>query len=261
MANETVSLKQTIKNFHDYILDKSEMITQQVVGQDMAFKHERLGVYYEGYVLRLIEVLEKNYIVLKALVGEEFFEKLSRDYIRSYPSNHFSVAYFGRHFGKFLSSYPEVEPVWVEIANFEWAMQLVIEAKDAPQLTFEDMSALNPEAWGNLVLIPHPSLQILPFYYPTPQLWQAIRHEKAHPAIERQEKPIHWLMWRFNRQAHFFSTTEEQLVMIQALNRGENFSEVCESLCKIMDEEKIINFAAQTLRQWITEGVFSEFKV
>jgi hypothetical protein len=261
MGHEIILLKDTIEHFHDYILDRSQVITQQVVGQNVEFKQERLTVYHEAYVLRLLEVLGKNYIGLKQLIGEALFEKLARDYVRTYPSHHFSVSYFGRHFSKFLAGRPGVKPLWVELAQFEWVMQLIIEAKDAPQLTFEDMKVLDPEAWANLILIPHPSLQIIPFFYPIPQLWQALRHDSKRPALKRHKKPVQWLMWRFNQQVFFFATNHEQYVMMQALERGENFSQVCEGLCKIMDEENIINFAAQTLRQWITEGVFSEFRV
>ncbi len=261
-TEEVVSLEDTIENFHDFILDRNQLIEQEIVGPDQAFKLARLNVYYEGYALRLLENLEKGFVGLKVLLGTEQFQKLGRDYLRSYPSNHFSIRYFGRHFAKFLASHDEVEPLYVEIAQFEWFLQDIIDAKDAPHLTFEDMAALSPDAWGNLILTTHPSFMTTTFFYPTPQIWQATQHTSEEaPSMLREEKPVHWLMWRFNHQSRFLAITDEQLAMIQAIQEGHNFSQVCEKLCEIMDEEQVINFAAQTLRQWITEGLFSEFRV
>lgn len=262
---KTTLLRDTVENFHDYILDKGNAIAEQIVGETPEFKQIRLNVYHEGYVLRLLEIMGKNYIVLKTLMGEELFEQVAYEYIRACPSQHFSVSYIGRHFSEFLANHLSdqqiIEPVWVEIAQFEWAMQLIIEGEDAPQLTFADMSALKPESWGDIVLLPHPSLKILPFHYATPTLWQAVRHDRERPALLRQEKPTQWLMWRFNRQVFFFATTFEQYTMMTALQQGETFSQVCERLCSLMSEDDVIHFAAQTLRQWIEEGVFTEFKL
>lgn len=253
-----ISLKDSIENFHAYILDKSEQIIHHITGPDEVFKRERLGVYYEGYFLRLLEILEKTFIVLRQLIGKEQFNQLGREYIRVYPSEHFSVRYFGRCFSNFLANHSEIDPTYVEMAAFEWSLEHVIDAKDAPQLTFEELAVLSPESWAELTLTTHPSLLIVSFSYPTPQLWQAVRHDKDRPAPQHTEQPVDWLMWRFNRKALFLAMSPEQRVMMQAIQNGENFSQVCEGLCAIMDEDKVIHFAAQTLRQWVEEGIFSE---
>src|SRR5262245_50886814 len=120
-------LKDTIANFHDYVLDKSEAIAGQIIGRDAESKRVRLNVYHDGYMLRLLEVLGKNYTALKILMGEAHFDRLAGDYVREYPSHHFSIGYAGRYFSQFLSSQPQIEPVWIEVADFEWKMQLIIE--------------------------------------------------------------------------------------------------------------------------------------
>lgn len=81
------------------------------------------------------------------------------------------------------------------------------------------------------------------------------------PVIERTEKPVYWLMWRFERQSYFCPTTDEQLWMMQALQAGKSFAEVCEGLCDWLEEDKVAPFAAETLRGWVSEGIFSEYKI
>lgn len=258
----TQSLRETIENFQNYILDKDDSsIEHNIMGADSTFKQTRLDVYHAAYALRLLDVLSMNFAMLKVFLGEELFEQLGRDYINSYPSNHFSVRFFGRHFSEFLTTHPEATPVFVELADFEWALSQTIDAKDAPQLTFEQMAALDPDAWANLKLTLHPSLRKLAYSYPTPKLWQALHAKTEHPALERQEKPISWIMWRFNLQSHFSAVSPEQLWMLEAMQSGQTFSDICAGLCEWLTEDKVVSFAAETLRQWITEGVFSEFEV
>lgn len=253
------SLRETIENFQAYILDKDSTIEDSVVGPDEEFRHTRLGVYYEAYSLRLLEILGRAFPAIKQLAGEELFEKLGREYLRDFPSHYFSVRYFGTHFKEFLANTPDIDPLWVEMARFEWALEDATDGKDAAQLTFEEMSTLNPESWGVLTLTTHPSVQMLPFFYPTPMLWQSLLREQEKPELTRQEEPTYWLLWRCNRQTFFRAMNAEQLWMMRAIQQGQTFSQVCEGLCELLEEEKVVPFAAETLRTWITEGVFSEF--
>jgi len=255
------AFQETIESFQDYILDKDQTIAQKITGESDDFKRVRLEVYHSSYSLRLLEILGKAFPGLRNYLGEEHFEQLCREYIHSYPSNHFSVRYFGRHFSKFLANHGKIDPIVVELAMFEWALEDAIDAPDAPQLTFDDLAALTPESWAALTLTTHPSLQIIPFSYETPAVWKALKDQETLPPIERHEQPVNWLMWRFNRQAYFRPTTKEQLWMMDAFRNGENFSDICTGLCEWLEEDKVISFAAETLRQWITEGIFSEFNV
>ena len=281
------SLRETQENFQTYILHRESAIENQVLGSNLDFKQTRLDVYREGYSLRLLEILNHVFPVLRNLAGEELFEKLGRDYIAEYPSNHFSVGRFGRHFSKFLSSHVPSEPKFAELAGFEWALDEVIDAPDAPHITFEDMAAIPPESWAGLRLLVHPSLQLLPLFYKNiPLFWQNnnpdhclkpcdtdqestespcndahAESESLQPELQYSIEPTTWLIWRFNLQAYYLSLSKEQLWMMQALRSGKCFAEVCEGLCEWLSEEQVTQFAAENLRNWIVEGLFSKIEV
>lgn len=252
------SFRETLEDFQAYILEKGANIEQEITGPDQDFKDTRLGVYQGGYFLRLLEALSKTFPALKTLTGEDLFEQIGEDYIRSFPSTHFSLRYMGQHFSQFLKD-TDADPMWSEMTAFEWALDNTLDAKDAPQLTFEEMALISPESWGELKFTTHPSLQILSLFYPIPPLWQHLIHAKEKPEINRQQKPTHWLVWRFNRQGYFRSMDENQLWMMNAIQAGNTFSEVCTGLCESLGEDAVVPFVAQTLRSWIEEGIFSEF--
>jgi hypothetical protein len=255
------SLRETIENFHAYIMEKSTDIEQEIIGLDQDFKDIRLGVYHEGYFLRLLEGLSRDFPAVKKLAGEEKFEELGCAYIRNFPSTHFSVRYVGQHFAKFLADNSELDPVWAEMAAFEWSLENATDAPDAPTVKFEEMATISPESWSVLKLQTHPSLEILPLSYPVPPLWQHLLQGAEKPALARQQKPTHWLIWRFDRKSYFRPMDDNQLWMMRAIQKGETFSDICTGLCVHLEEDKVIPFAAETLRTWIVEGVFSAFSV
>lgn len=258
-----MALQNTLNQFQAFILQDRAGIENEVVGVD-SIRQERLDVYYQGYFLRLMETLGRAFPVVKKLAGEELFDRIGREYIRRHPSHHFSIRFFGRHFSSFLAAHPEAQPVWSEVAAFEWVLGAVIDAADAPQLTLPQLAEaqLTAEAWSDLTLQPHPSVQLLPLHYPAVALWQAVQRDAAtHPTIERQEQPTHWLIWRFDLRSYFVSLSAEQLTMLRAIQAEQTFSEVCSELCTLLGEEQVVEFTSQTLRQWITEGVFSRFTI
>lgn len=255
------SLRITIENFHAYIMEKSTDIEEEIIGIDQDFKDTRLGVYHEGYFLRLLEGLSRDFPAVKKLAGETKFEELGCEYIRKFPSMHFSVRYVGQHFAKFLADNSALDPIWGEMAAFEGALENATDAKDAPAITFEEMAALSPESWSTLRFETHPSLAILPLSYAIPPLWQHLLQEGKKPALDREKTPKHWLIWRFNRKSYFRPADENQLWMMRAIQKGSTFSDICTGLCDFLEEEKVIPFAAEALRIWIAEGIFSAFMV
>lgn len=258
----TSSLRATIENFHAYIMEKNIDIEQEIVGSDQAFKDTRLGIYHEGYFLRLLEGLSRDFPAVKKLAGEEKFEELGCEYIRNFPSQYFSVRYMGQHFAKFLANSPNLDPIWAEMSIFEWALENATDTKDAPTVSFEEMKSINPESWSLLTFETHPSLEILPLSYQIPPLWQHLLQNDQKPSdLNRQPNPTYWLIWRFNRKSYFRPLDENQHWMIRAIQKGSTFSDVCTGLCDYLEEDKIVPFAAETLRTWITEGIFSTFNI
>jgi hypothetical protein len=256
------SLRATIENFHAYIMEKNLDIEDEIIGADQNFKDIRLGVYHEGYFLRLLEGLSRDFPALKKMMGDDKFDEVGCAYIRQFPSMHFSVRYVGKHFAQFLADNAELDPLWADMAAFEWALGNVIDAKDAPTVTFEQMATISPDDWSILKFEVQPSLEILPLLYPAPSLWQHLLHDAEKPAtIARQQNVTHWLIWRFDRRSYFRPMDENQLWMMRAIQNGSTFSDICTGLCEYLEEDKVVPFAAETLRAWIAEGVFSKYSL
>lgn len=257
------SLEDTLKNFQAYVLGKHNEIEEEIVGVDSEFRQTRLHVYQNAYSLRLVEVLSIDFAAVKKLAGETAFDVLARDYIQSFPSEYFSVRYFGDRFVAFLRDHARQDPLWIEMAMLEWILGNALDAKDASHLSFDEMAKLPPENWDELKLTTHPSLSVQPFFYHNvPTLWQYLMEKvKEKPENRWQPTPTYWLIWRFRQQCHFRAVDANQLLILQSLQAGEAFSVACTQLCERMSEAEAVPLAAQTLRTWIEEGIFSEYSV
>jgi hypothetical protein len=132
-----------------------------------------LGIYESAVENALRGALSEIFPVCEALVGEEYFRALARDYGRAAPSEHPDLGSCGATFPGFLEQQPSLDglPYLPDVARLELAWHAAFAAPDPPSTT--DPEALaealsqRPEQWrfrlppsARLVSSPHPVLAI-----------------------------------------------------------------------------------------------------
>lgn len=245
-------------HFQDHLLDRSlvsHKLHEQIEG--------RLDIYYEAYRLRLLEALTVNYtksqILIDDLLGADHFETLGLAYIQQYPSQHFSVRYFGQHFSVFLKQalpYSKV-PYLSELAHFEWAALHSLDAADSPLLTLSDLKNISPEQWGDLTFSFHPSVQCQTYQWDIPTLWKSM--DAPSPFI-KNEHPTTCLFWRKNLKSLFETLPLTHQIFYQGIIANKSFGELCEDLFEITPEDQYASVPATAvgiLQYWIEQGVIS----
>jgi hypothetical protein len=258
----SVSLRELQEKFKAYILNENaDILNINVISTKSANAIERIDIYKEGYVLRLLEIMEKDFPIFRQIVGEDFFKKIACGYIERYPSYHFSICMFSRHLSKYLLEMG-YEPYLSEIVTFEWALSCALDALDAPQIGVDYLSTVAPESWPDIQFTFHPSLELYEFDFNVPQVVYAhMTHQETIPEINREESKGGWIIWRYALSSYFESVTPAQVGMIQAIREEKTFAELCEGLCQWLPEEEVAQFAAASLRNWLEKGVFSAINV
>lgn len=255
------TLRQIQEQFQSYVIKGNEEIKSQIKDCPQITIQQRVDIYRDGYYLRLIDILQREFTVLVKVLGAEAFDKLCRNYIDAYPSTHFSVKTFGRHMMKFLTTYPGAEKLHVELALFEWEFGKVLEDADAPQLTLADMAQIPPDAWADMRMRLHPSLRLLDLHYNTPDVWRAWFDDAEPVAIEHSETATTWMLWRFTNMTHYRPLTPSHLYMLRAVQNNASFAEICEGLCAYMSEEEVAEFTGCILQEWLGQGLVSALVV
>lgn len=215
----------------------------------------RVGIYAHAYRLRLLEVLENDFIGLRALAGEEKFTLACSEYIEAQPSQHFNARWYGAGLATFLR---DTAPWSGELAlcamvDFEWALTLAFDAADQPHATEAEMATLPAERWAEM----RPML--LDACLRRSLAWNVADHRKAAernedaPSLAACEPRQEMLIWRRDRIVRYRRLEADEASALDALRQGACFAELCELLCEWHDADAVAIRAAQMLRRWIVD--------
>lgn len=249
--------------FQHYLLKGDEKISRNIAGNNPGFIKERLGIYGDSYHLRLIAALASNFPALEALAGEELFEQFAKEYIAIYPPVKYTARYYGDKLNQYLAKtkpYSE-RPELAEIAMISWAHGETMDAADDPILQVSEMSAIPPEAWPNMHLSVHPSVQTLDLITNSPEIWAAVNQNHPLPEITISQEPITWVMWRKDLNSFYRPLTTIESWVLEALKCDQSFSDICEGLCDFLPEEKVAEYAATTIVRFLQEGLLSSVRI
>jgi hypothetical protein len=255
----TGELRTLQEQFQSHLLHFDEQVLRRITGTHRVDNRTRLGIYADGYRLRLLEALRVDFPALHTLAGDTDFERIGRAYIDACPSEHFSIRYFGRRMSAFLAHDNRFRdtPVFAEMAAFEWALGLSFDAADDASIAVEAVAAVPGADWPDLRLRLHPSVQRLNLSWNVPGLWNAIQEEQAPQSPVVADHPTPWVIWRRGLQSYFRSAPVDEAWALDALGEGQCFAALCTGLCEWVDEEQVAAHAAQLLRRWVSDGLIA----
>jgi hypothetical protein len=229
------------------------------IAKDHLSSEKRLGIYFDAYRIRLMEILKLDFPKTHTLMGDDAFDDAFFQYLAKYPSEHFSVRYFGERFPLFLKEtkpYSEIG-ILTEMAHFEWCVAFTLDAKDDTVVSVQTLAAIPGEDWPDLQITFHPSVKSHQFAWDTPQLWQHIEKEEPPRGPVLQPSLVRWLFWRSGIRSLFQSCTPVESTMFELVNEQKYFAEICEILMETFEEEQIPVLAAQTLHKWVSSGMIA----
>ena len=254
------TLKELQEEFQEYVIQDDPRVGVEVLKPRNMEVEGRLNVYRNAYYLRLVDILKEDYSVLYTMMGEDAFNAMVRAYLKVYPSNHYSVRTVGAHLAVFLKNTQACDPSFSELAAFEWAMNVALLAADIDTLTMDALAEVAPEAWGDMRLRLHPSVQTVTTHFNVMERWRAINDGEDDLDLLQLEDPKHLLVWRRDREVYFCVLSDLQYYLIDAIKKGECFGVLCETMLSYLEEASVVQWVASTLQTWVTEGVFQAFK-
>lgn len=253
----TPPLARVQADFIAYIRGDDRAMAGKVRDTRKADAGTLLGVYRNAFPLRLLEALGANFPRLKAVLGDEDFDRMGRAYIAVIPPRHFSIRWFGDRLPDFLAREApwSVAPAIAELAAFEWALAASFDAADAPALGVATVAAIPPQDWPGLTFAFHPSLRVFVSRWAVPEQWNALGEaDDAAPPPTRRPAPVPFALWRQDGKTLFRSLPPDEAAMLASAREGQVFAALCEQLCAFMAEEKAGPRAAELLRAWVEQG-------
>jgi hypothetical protein len=138
---------------------------------------ERLEIYNRVYWFRLLSSLADDFPGLRAVVGQENFDKIILAYLTDLPSRSFTLRDLGSRLEGWLRQHPEFTPrqerIALDMARLEWADIESFDAAEWPRLTQQEFQSLGEDPVFQL----QPNLFLLDLAYPVDGLLLAIRKD------------------------------------------------------------------------------------
>ena len=146
---------------------------------------KRFAVYRNNVVVGLVDALADSFPVTQALVGEDFFRAMAREFVRVKPPRSPVLALYGDGFAGFIEDFPPVAglPYLADLAHLEYLRVMAWHAADVDAITPERIGAVlaDPDGLPQARLTLHPALLVLPSVHAVVSLWAA--HQADSPAL------------------------------------------------------------------------------
>jgi hypothetical protein len=243
-----------------------EVASEFIKPNDRLSSFERLEIYNRQYWFRVLESLEEDFQGLRAIVGPQRFEALSKAYLTDCPSKSFTQRNLGSRLEWWLRSHPEhIQPragLALDMVRLEWAEIEAFDGAAEPVLVPGDVLASDPDPHFRL----QPYLQLLSLRYSVDDLLVAIREddsdgEMASNAISERHKrtrvrkvarqkpqAVFVAVHRIDYSVYFKRIEREAFGFLKAIREGKSLSEAVTHAFEGRDVRENQLFA--TVKRW-----------
>lgn len=219
---------------------------------------QRLGIHRNNTTILLCEVLATTYPVVKKLVGDDFFDAVARVYVRAHPPTSPCLFEYGGGFGAYLATVPAVAelPYLADVAQLEWAGNESFYACDADPLSASALAGVAPEAYGDLIFTPHPSLRLVSSAYPIKEIWDVNQCGADLDArVDLNEGAQRLAVLRAKTSVTFIELSGGGFEMTARLRAGERLEDAFLSATRVMADFD----PTTTLSVLLSAGAFHTF--
>ena len=239
--------------FQRAILQGDGQIIKDIRKSDKESRDTLLGVYQDAYSLRLIEFLDNEYEKLSLLLGDDGWDAMARAYIANTLSQSPNARHYGAKLPEFLREHTPfaAQPILGDMADFERALNHAFDAANDDVLGIENLGAVPPENWPELVFTPHATVTRLRLETNAQAVWQALENETAPPTIETTKEPDQVIVFRQDMRSMFRSMSYEEAMLWDEMAKGASFGGLNELSATYGGEDEAAMRVAGYLKGWI----------
>ncbi|MGK2857084.1 MAG: HvfC/BufC family peptide modification chaperone [Thermoanaerobaculia bacterium] len=217
---------------------------------------QRLGVYHDMYILRMIEALEFDYPGLAHHLGHAQFHRLVESYVAAHPSRSYTLNRLGDRLPEHVASldhFPR-RAMLADLARFELAITLVFDAAHDEALTPAEIVAVPAEAWPEIRFRPTRAMRLLRLDYPVDDYLQAIKRNERPASLRKSPR---WLLvFRNDLSVRQVALPRREWTMLDAICRGLALADAVETISGIRPRLSETELFAW-FREWTRMGLFS----
>jgi hypothetical protein len=241
---------------------------------DRQSSFERLEIYNRQYWYRIKDCFHEDYPGLRAIVGEERFERVALAYLGRFPSESFTLRNLGRNLVSFLEKNPRwtrpLQKPALDMARLEWAHIEAFDTEAKPRLQVDSLLGADPD---KVRLGLQPYLTLLELGYELDTLLvnlkhgQALRSEASNAMAQRKSRhrqikrhlrreTVFLAVHRYDDTVYYKRLLPVQYRLLSAFKSGATLAEACEAL--VESDEIDAGRIKKWFETWASLGWFCE---
>jgi hypothetical protein len=249
-----MTLGETQALFHAAVTredgNRSREIRRCFTGSPELPAADRVEIYADMYLWRLVDALREDYPKLAALLGDERFYALAEAYVREHPSRDHDLGRVGVHLPAFLRAYPEPgRPDLAGLAALEWARSEVFFEAEVETARQDALGASSPEQFLQARLRLVPALRVLAVEHEAVGLWRALEHADTVPPPAPGIQAI--AVWRGGFDVFHTALELDEATALESVAWGDPLARVCAAFGRREDAARA---AFSAITSWFDEG-------
>jgi Putative DNA-binding domain len=218
---------------------------------------ERVEIYHDMYLLRMVEALEADYPAVRHFLGEAEFEQMVVDYVGSFPSRSYTLNRLGDHLPRFFAEHPERPHAafLADLARYELAVTQAFDEAQSPVLAPDDVAAIPATAWVTARLVPVAAFRLLALRHPVAAHVEAARNGWTPPRPRRRQS---WLaVYRRDYSVLRVELSRPQYELLAALGAGEPLGEAVAAAALRLPAARREGTVHRWFSSWVAAQMFS----
>ena len=220
------SLEQIQHDFIDaFYHDDDTAFVRHITDDQQLSSQKRFKIYQSSITEGLAIHLRKLYQACEKVVGEDFFNSMAYQYIKTTPCYTADLSEYGNTLSDFVSTFAPAQslPYLTDLCRLCWCFHKVIHAEIYITFDINTFSEVLSQNSDNVVLTLQPSIQLLHSAYPLDQIWR-LCCEKSDEDINLGSGEVYLMTWYDGTQVRIDNLTPEQWQIAQWISEGKCLS-------------------------------------
>jgi hypothetical protein len=223
-----MKLQQLQAQFADALFYRHDNIIEQIIEPESVTPIQRIQIYRNSFIMGTTEALAITYKHTLSLVGEEFFNVVSREFIITHPPTDNNIMTYGVNFNVFLNTLKQLDtmPYIAEMAKLEWLLEQTSNSQISDQtLDLTKLSLVAENAFNALQFIVPTQVCLFDSKQDVYQLYQMLINDAV---VETDLNKTCYLALKKHAdfRIELISLEKDTFLLLQQLLAGKSLGEI-----------------------------------
>lgn len=241
--------------------EEAEAIAALMAPHSHISQAKAVSIYNNAFHQRLIDVSSALFPVLYNTLGNELYTQLWLGYMAAYPPRNGPIHRVGEHLHTYMQGHPQFGalPAAADIVQLESYLTYLFDKADEPAYTLAALQALPQEDWAAMRWRPKQDWALFHSRFDLEKYWRQMQQfiaSEGEPGsttfnIEALTPPPNqspnYLVLRKDHRMQFQLIRPEFATFLEAIQRGEDFAQLCVTLAETYPEHDIPSLSLSLL--------------